>query len=203
MTDNHCVICGQALPKGRRLYCSEPCADEAERRRASMAAAGRQRPPLVRERVCMDCGMAFVGAIRSKRCPSCQAEADKRHDAEYRARRRAGHARTIGSEDVCEVCGRAYTVNSGAQRWCKDCAAEATRRSCSALNSAWNRRTYSDPQRREEKNRGKRLPPKEKVCARCGTAFASNGNGIYCSEACRTAARRAYWREYDETRRKR
>lgn len=191
-----CAVCGAPLPHGRRRYCSEDCAREGERRRARAATQGRERPPLRRERVCMDCGRAYIGHIKSKRCPACQQDANRRHDAECKRRKRAGHVRAIGSTDLCEACGKPYTVESGRQRWCKDCAPEQTRRSSNASSRAWNRETYSDPQRREAKNAGRRSKPTPHVCELCGREFVRLGEAKYCSQACRTEARRAYDRAY-------
>ena len=201
--DGRCAVCGAPLPAGRRRYCSDGCAREGERIRARSATAGRERPALVREHVCADCGRGYLGHIKSKRCPACQQEANRQHDAAYKRRSRAGLARRIGSEAVCEACGRAYVVEGSRQRWCKDCAPEAAVESRRALAAAWNRRTYSDEDRRGALRNGLRRKPEMRSCAQCGRTFEAMGGVRYCCEACRATGRRAYQREYDAARRQR
>jgi Zn finger protein HypA/HybF involved in hydrogenase expression len=73
------------------------------------------------DRTCIDCGESFQGGPRSWRCPSCRIERDHVTTADYRARKRQGAVRSLGSTDICERCGNQYEVKAGLQRFCEDC----------------------------------------------------------------------------------
>lgn len=141
---------------------------------------------------CRACGREYYGHIKTIRCPECQAEADARHNAEYRQRRAAGHNREIWSIDLCERCGAEYIVNSGLQRYCKDCAEEATRQTRNDASREWNHKAYSDPDKRAKKNENKRAKQKLFICAVCGHPFFALGRQKYCSDECRLIGFRQY-----------
>lgn len=90
---------------------------------------------VVKDRVCRQCGAVFPGGPRAWYCPSCrrerQREASRRHKAN-------GTSRALGSTDLCMVCGKPYTVNSGQQKYCPDCAYDAVRAVDRQASRAWN-----------------------------------------------------------------
>ena len=190
MMDSKCAVCGGPLPPGRRKYCCDGCAQIGANQLAREVTSKRQRPPLYRMITCPDCGRTVHVHIKSKRCAECQAAADRQHNTEYRQRRRAGHSRPLGSYDLCERCGQRYIVESGMQRYCKACAPIAIAENDRAAARAWNRTAYSDPQKRADKNSGRRRPaPPSAVCPVCGRSFTpGSARSVYCSAACADAA---------------
>lgn len=167
MSDNaqaakRCEICGDPLPKFKRRYCSDACAMEAERRIYRMADKDKPTRRLYVPRVCMDCGVAYVGHIRTKRCPECQDAANKRARRAHNQRKRAGKARPLGSTDLCEVCGGQYTVMSGLQKFCPTCASEAIRKADNAASRAWNAsHYYGDDATANRQRNDKRIKTRE------------------------------------------
>ena len=141
-----------------------------------------------REKVCVDCGGHYLGYPRSMRCPSCRAEAEKKALREYRERKRAGKARAIGSTDLCEVCGKPYTVAGGLQRMCEACAEE--RKNARALASYHagkdayrGRRSALRAETTAQAARTRR-----KRCPTCGKDFTPDAmHRVYCSDACAAA----------------
>ena len=71
------------------------------------------------KRICRECGKEFEGGPRAWYCPECRNE---RRLERQRIYWRNGYTRKIGSTDCCEMCGKPYTVNSGLQRYCSECA---------------------------------------------------------------------------------
>ena len=85
----------------------------------------------------------------------------------------------IGSIDHCEICGKEYVVESGLQRYCKDCAEEAVKEIDRAQGREWNaknREKLADRKKDRKENR--------KVCAVCGKQFYTGGPEATCSEEC-------------------
>lgn len=150
---------------------------------------------------CSDCGREYTGHIKTIRCPECQAEADRMHNAEYRQRKLAGKAREIGSTAICERCGAAYTVESGLQRYCKACAPVAIKEKRNQSSREWNQAAYADPEKRDGKNEARRAVPLPHTCTVCGKTFYTTGESLYCSEDCRQKARKEYQTRYDQERR--
>ena len=73
-------------------------------------------------RVCKTCGRTFSGGPRAWYCPECRHERKLAADLEYHKRDRMGVSRQLGSQDLCQRCGKPYTVCSGLQRFCPECA---------------------------------------------------------------------------------
>lgn len=194
-----CIICGNPLPPKARKYCSEACKREAEHRRVREGKP-RPHPTPFGLRVCSDCGQEFYGHIKSKRCPSCQEEQDRRNRAAYKARKRAGHVRSIGSTDYCIVCGNPYVVEGGLQKYCPDCKAEATRDAIRHARRDYMASQREDPEKNEVLKSRKRRVPSQRICRHCGAAFSTLGASQFCSDACRAAHQKAYMSAYDMAR---
>lgn len=198
-----CPLCGRPVLPPRRTYCSEACAAEARKARKRVASP-RKRPggPVYYPRTCPDCGQSYQGHIKSVRCPACQAEADRRHNAEYARRKRSGHTRPIGSTDLCQRCGQPYTVAGGRQRYCPACAPSAVRDNVRSASASWNRAAYAAPEAREQKNAKRRKPWNEpRPCAQCGETFTPSQSGqTLCSDACRVARRHQLQHDADARR---
>lgn len=102
-----CSQCGKLYwTKNKYSYMCEDCAKAVK------------SSSVLRTRVCARCGAEFEGYPRSKYCPHCKPEVER----EKAAARRKRKPRKIGSEDICEACGKPYIVKSGLQKYCPECA---------------------------------------------------------------------------------
>ena len=150
-------------------------------------AATSRRESVCRERVCVDCGCTFSGYPKSKRCPACQAEADR---AASRRHKRNGAARHLGSVDICQSCGAEYIVTSGLQRYCKSCSASSV-----TANVREHKRDYTSDYR----ERNDRIKP-DKICLVCVKTFAPGTAAVTCSPECAAARRKQLQRARDKKR---
>lgn len=144
------------------------------------------RSTTIRDRICRTCGATFPGGPRAWYCPDCRAarkkEAERRH-------KRCGAVRKIGSADICTVCGKPYTVASGLQKYCPDCAPDAVMAIDRAQSRAWAAENLNPQQRREERQ----ACTAPLLCAVCRKPFFPNDASLTCSKACQDiyARRRA------------
>ena len=136
-----------------------------------------------RERVCIDCGAAFIGYPKSKRCQDCQAAVNRERQ---RMNKRAGPKRPLGSTDLCEACGAEYVVESGRQRYCKKCAKDVTANNIRAAKRIYQSE-YSTPERLAQKEANRSY---NKVCPVCGNTFDTGRPDVYCSDECRKSVLR-------------
>lgn len=166
-----CKRCGASFDtSGSNYYCPA-------------CAAAARRENVYREHICTECSATFLGYPRSRYCPRCSAarrtEADKRY-------KKSGPNRPLGSTDICVVCGKEYTVESGRQRYCKACAKEQYRKHDAAAGRKWNAEhkdtLYPD------KN-SKRAPIR--YCVVCGNQITSKTPTITCDNPECAKARRA------------
>ena len=162
-----CRTCGKPIPDAPAdtTVCPE-CASK------NMAAAR------YKIRTCSDCGAAFMGYPKSKRCPECQRDADKRHNAEYRRRAREGRARVIGKIYKCEICGKEYMLTSGLQKYCPDCKDKATRARDAELTRKWISTHRDEIKKRKYVAR---------ACVICGKPIPRGSQKITCSPECAKA----------------
>lgn len=146
----------------------------------------------MRAKTCRECGAAFWGGPRAWYCPACRTERARKHEAEYRARMRAGQARPLGSIDMCERCGQQYEVRGSNQRYCSTCggvvARENDRRK--GLRRYYALRDKINPVR----NAARRVPPR--VCRVCGHVYEARTRSRTCSPACQAEYERARSRSY-------
>lgn len=159
-----CKYCGARYDGDPGGSCCPPC-------------AAAQRSTTLRDRTCRSCGTVFPGGPRAWYCPDCRRERRKESD---RRHRQTGTARKLGSTDLCTVCGKPYTVASGRQRYCPDCAGAAVREIDRAQSRAWNREHTTPEQRRAERQSAAAEIP----CAVCGKPFVPHDASITCSPAC-------------------
>lgn len=170
MRQHICKRCGKIYltDKEDSWYCPE-CA------RASSSN-------VFRKKVCATCGVEFIGYPRSKYCPQCRIVAQR--EAERRVKKN-GPARPIGSIDLCENCGKEYTVNSGRQRYCPECAKIVVREK---INAA--KRAYAQEHKEEINERKRELRRDRRVCVICGKPFTSSLPSVTCSPECEKEYRR-------------
>lgn len=135
-------------------------------------------------RICRECGKSFQGGPRAWYCPDCRKQREKARAARYR---KDGYQRPLGSTDYCRHCGKPYIVQSGLQRYCKECGEEnhklVDRRQ--SLDYYRQHKGTINPRRNERR----RVP--ERMCVICGKLFRPRGRQIVCSEQCRREWRRA------------
>lgn len=142
-------------------------------------------PSNIRQRICRECGREFPGGPRAWYCPECRAERQKAQDREANARRKAGTTRKIGSEDICTVCGKPYTVTSGTQLYCPDCAKEAI-----AAVARQRGRQYGK-EHNDERRQRRKAAKAEILCAICRRPFIPKGGELTCSRECSAALQKA------------
>lgn len=176
-----CVICGKPIQSetGRRKYCSEECAYEAEKRREKVSSGKPARNPDMKwTTYCVDCGKLIRHPIKCIRCEDCQRAINAERS---RAQARNGAVRPLGSIDKCKRCGKEYVVNSGTQRYCKECAQTAMHENIRKHKAAYMTKQRADAEKYAEIKRRNRVVPKTVECAYCGKAFVCPTNAIYCT----------------------
>ena len=63
---------------------------------------------------CEMCGLEFeTNNTRAKYCIYCRDKAQAARNRAYAEKKKSGNAVKIGSEQVCPICGKTYTVTSG------------------------------------------------------------------------------------------
>lgn len=192
-----CRFCGAPLTGRRTAYCNSTCQSKAQ---AVRRRTGKPRPasPIYTERACQDCGTVLLLHIKSKRCPSCQRAANQRADAAHYRRKRSGVARQIGSVDLCERCGRPYTVMGSLQLYCKDCAPIAYKANDQKTSRELARAKLSDEAYCLEHNARRKAQWKSKAdecsraCVVCGKTFRPSFHfRMICSAECQKKRQRS------------
>lgn len=140
----------------------------------------------LRQRTCRACGRSFLGGPRAWYCRQCRLERRKTQSAAYKARKRTGDVRELGSTDSCAICGAPYIVAGPNQRYCPACAADAVK----AVDSSQGMAYYAEHKDAINLLRNAKRRKGERVCPICGTAYQAYGKNSYCSEACRREGRR-------------
>ena len=78
---------------------------------------------------CEMCGLEFeTNNTRAKYCIYCRDKAQAARNRAYAEKKKSGSAVKIGSEQICPICGKTYTVTSGSQKYCKECTAGKKRK---------------------------------------------------------------------------
>lgn len=196
--DKTCPICGGRVPDERRIYCSEGCYKISEKRRQLVGTGAQSgNPDMVHTFACPDCGKIVTRPTKCTRCEECQDAANRLHNAIYR---RSGARRPLGSTDKCARCGKEYIVFGGKQKYCPACKESATAEAIREQRRAAMTEKRNDAVAGSIIRERKRVVPKDKICKYCKKTFSCIGNGEYCSEECRIAAKKEYLKEYDKAR---
>lgn len=91
---------------------------------------------------CEMCGLEFeTNNTRAKYCIYCRDKAQVARNRAYAEKKKSGNAVKIGSEQICPICGKTYTVTSGSQKYCKECTANKKRKK-SAPNTEYLKGHY-------------------------------------------------------------
>lgn len=129
---------------------------------------------------CSECGIEFLGGIAAKYCPDCRRK--KANEASAKSKKNKDK-RKIGNIDYCQRCGAEYTVKSGKQKYCAECAAIVL----AEHNREVSKQKYHENNLKEKQAEQKReLKRESTVCPACGKPFTPNRtNQMYCSAECR------------------
>lgn len=179
MRTKKCIKCGKVFETAR--YTQTQCDECLKKSKSSV----------IRPRTCKICGSVFDGYPRSMYCPQCRVDQEKARAARYR---KDGVARHIGSVDYCTICGKEYTVKSGLQKYCPDCAEEAIRAKDREMSKAWNKVNDYYVKRTGVPRSG------IKVCVVCGKEFVDKQPSVTCSEECAVLRRKERQRKADAKR---
>ena len=91
---------------------------------------------------CEMCGLEFeTNNTRAKYCIYCRDKVQVQRNRAYAEKKKSGSAMKIGSEQICPICGKTYTVTSGSQKYCKECTAGKKRKK-SAPNTEYLKGHY-------------------------------------------------------------
>lgn len=159
------------------------------------ACAEQSIHSVIRTRTCSVCGIQFPGGPSAKYCPDCRKERERERNHKYKQRRREGRSRKLGSTDLCEVCGKEYTVTAGLQKYCPDCAAEAIAAKDRIKSREWNAANIDYDKRREDRQKATAFLK----CVICGTEFQPDGGApITCSPECSAALQKKNTADYQK-----
>ena len=178
MRVRYCKRCGAQFKSDNPYTCL--CADCRKK---------SKQDSVIRSRTCRQCGREFAGGPRAWYCPECREI--RRKEAAARLAKN-GTNRPLGSMDHCEICGGEYIVNSGRQRYCKDCAAEAIRQTVNP-----HKAEYAKENMLRLKGQQKELRKDRTVCLICGAVFTASTPTVTCSESCAAELRKLRQRESD------
>ena len=164
-----CKRCGKQFePATSDIYYCDDCRLEIKRESVFKIA------------ICAECGVEFVGGIAAKYCPDCRRK--KANETSVKSKQNK-NKRKIGSTDHCQRCGAEYTVKSGKQKYCAECAAIVL----AEHNREVSKKKYHENSLKEKQAEQKReLKRESTVCPACGKPFTPNrANQMYCSAECR------------------
>lgn len=150
---------------------------EAKTRYAFLCEACRlatKQESVVRQRTCTVCGKNFEGGPKAIYCPDCRALARREAKARFQKK---GPQRKLGSTDQCKKCGKEYVVESGLQKYCKECAEEATAEAAAPKKRANAAARYKQKKKREREVRQNGTP-----CPCCGKGFTAGPGKFICND---------------------
>lgn len=173
MRRRRCKVCGKEFQgEGAQRLCPE-------------CRAAAKKAAVIRMRTCITCGSEFPGGPRASYCPECRDIRKKQQAIEYQKRRAAHRTRPLGSTDICQACGRPYTVEGGLQKYCPDCAEAAIREKVLP-----QKRARAAEHREDIAARKKELIAGSAVCAYCGKTYTPMGASVTCGPDCEREYRR-------------
>ena len=92
---------------------------------------------------CQICENEFESlSNRAKYCENCRDKAQVLRNKAYLEKKKSGTSITIGSEQICPICGNTYTVTAGSQKCCKDCQKKQDSRRKIASNRRFTENNY-------------------------------------------------------------
>ena len=149
-------------------------------------------------RECIQCGAAFKGGPRAWYCPVCREERQRAQQREAKRRKKEGKVRSIGSTDICQRCGKPYTVDSGLQKYCPDCREEAMKE----LDRTQSLEYYHENKEQINPRRNIKRAALPRRCPVCGNDFKPRGPQKYCSAECKNKMFKPLQPAYDKNRKR-
>ena len=134
-------------------------------------------------RVCRQCGSSFQGGPRAWYCPDCRHKRRLERNKVYAK----GFRRHLGDTDYCRHCGKPYIVQSGLQRYCKECG----ELNCKLVDRRQSLDYYRQNKDKINPARNERRRVPDRRCAVCGKLFRPKSKQIVCGDDCRKVWRRA------------
>lgn len=93
--------------------------------------------------ICQICGDEFQSpSNRAKYCVYCRDKAQVLRNKAYKEKKAAGLSVVVGSEQICPICNKPYTVVSGSQKCCKDCQKKQDSKRKTASNKRFTAENY-------------------------------------------------------------
>lgn len=186
----------ESVPKKSRTIrvcsrCGTPLGPEATKYTTLCPECRTQakRESVTKSRTCRTCGGTFLGGPRAWYCPNCRIERQRETNRRHKA---TGSDRKLGSIQTCERCGQPYTLTSGRQRYCPDCAPEAVKEAVAPKKREQARNYDPDHSKRRARHAETRR------CVICGkpiTGDRAKNPVNTCSEACNEQRRKL--RQYE------
>lgn len=173
-----CAVCGRNFT---------PLTDHTDSTNKCPECAAKAKGTAVMIRTCVRCGKEFEGFPAQQYCSSCAYDARLERQAKYR---QEGVKRHIGDTDICERCGKPYTVRSGLQKYCPDCQRQASLEK--------QRERKRSPENREKRKQHKKQLKgrRQKICVYCGRVYNDTTSSNTCSLECREAQKRLIHTRY-------
>lgn len=182
-----CQICGRIFDGDPAALKCPSCVKEA-------------KSNTLRDRSCLACGKSFLGGPRAWYCPECRTERKKLQSRQFKARKRAGAVRVLGSTDICSICGKPYIVTGGLQRYCPSCAPDAVRTIDREQSRAWNA-AHTTPEQRKADRRAATAQIQCVICNKLFTPAPCRANARTCSISCSQQLAAANQAKYEQTHR--
>lgn len=183
---------GQAQRKCKRCGCMFWTVPGSDHSYCPACAKSAKQDTVLRERVCAICGSTFLGYPRSKYCPTCKRAVMLEAHRRSNEKQKNGTTRKLGSTDICQNCGGPYTVVSGLQRYCPECAKIVVKD-----NIRTHKREYMWENRVEKGQQKKERRSNRRVCIICGKAFDAKTCTNVCSPECKKIRNRGNQKRAD------
>ncbi len=92
---------------------------------------------------CQICGNEFESSSnRAKYCIYCRDKAQVLRNKAYKEKKAAGLSIAVGSEQICPICNKPFTVVTGSQKCCKDCQKKQDSKRKVASNRRFTENNY-------------------------------------------------------------
>ncbi len=92
---------------------------------------------------CQICGNEFESSSnRAKYCVYCRDKAQVLRNKAYKEKKAAGLSIAVGSEQICPICNKPFTVATGSQKCCKDCQKKQNSKRKVASNRRFTENNY-------------------------------------------------------------
>ena len=93
--------------------------------------------------VCEICGTEFQSpSNRAKYCVYCRDKAQVLRNKAYKEKKAAGLSVKVGSEQICPICNKPYTVVTGSQKCCKECQKKQENKRKTSSNKRYTKENY-------------------------------------------------------------